>query len=384
MRRNAVRAYLTLLTIGGLAFLLAACGSSGKTNSGTSSASTQSPSSSGSLLAQANAQVAKLSSLKYVSTQLPKPAATDAFNPGHKTAAIISCTQAAGGCSSYAAGIAQAVKQMGWNTSPVWDGKGTPATESAGIDDAIQRKVDGIVLVSIDYQGVKAAIDKAHAAHIPMVCYNCVSDNYAGIVDVGVEGHPEGTAIGWFVLQQAAAKGTFVYLYDKGFGVIRNRYAAMKAVLDKCSACKLVVVPFPTTDIGKPGPPQWSAALAKYPNVAIGIPPYDAETPDMVKAAQQAGRTSTKITGNDGYLGVLQQVALPSTQNLVGDYITPLGYAQWVAADLLGRTVAGKPTYKASMPVLLVTKKTVKKYLPSGQLQPNFDYKAYFKQQWGQ
>jgi ABC-type sugar transport system substrate-binding protein len=383
----------------GLSVLIAACGSSSSSSSSSEPATTSEPaesepaesesepaeseSSGSSIVAKAEEEVEKLSNLKTIQSEIPKPAANETFEPGTGTAQIVSCSQAAGGCRSFSALITSALQDMGWTVPPTYDGAFEPSKEAAGIEKAVQEGDDAIVLVSVDYNSVKAAIDKAHAANIPIVCFNCVSEGYDEITDVGQLGNPQGESIAWYIVAATEGKANVVGFEDSSFKVVKNRFVGIENVFSQCPECKFKKVQVTGAALAEPGPPQWTAALQENPELNFGIPPYDAFVESMSTTAKQHGG-EVLVSGNDGYPEVLEKMVLPDS-NIPDNYVSAIPYSAYATADIVGRKAAGESVWKGSenIPSLLVTGETVEKYLPSGYYEPGFDYKAFFHKLWG-
>ena len=125
---------------------------------------------------------------------------TEAFDPGTGKVAVISCGNAGINCLQGSKDAQAAAKAMGWTPSPIFDGEFTPAKQAGYVQQAIQQKYDGIILVSIDANSIKAAVDAAAAAKIPIACVMCANPAFEGNVhDVSTGGVAEGEAIGTWV-----------------------------------------------------------------------------------------------------------------------------------------------------------------------------------------
>lgn len=371
-----------------LSLLVAACGDSDSDTTGggsTEATETETTEAGGAsdIVATAEAEVEKFSDLKAVQALIPKPAEDETFDPGTGTAQIVSCSQAAGGCRSFSALITTALEDMGWTVPPTYDGAFDPAKEAAGINKAVQEKVDAIVLVSVEYAVVQAAVDNANAAGIPIVCFNCVSGGYADITDVGQLGTPQGESIAWYIVANTEGKANVVGYEDTAYNVVKNRFEGVRNVFDQCPECTYQQEQISGAALAEPGPPQWTAALAENPDLSYGIPPYDAFVESMSTTAKQKGGT-VMVSGNDGYPEVLEKMVLPDS-NIPVNYVSAIPYSAYVTADIVGRKAAGVPVWEGTgdIPALLVNDETAADYLPSGYYPPGFDYEAFFHKLWG-
>lgn len=372
-----------------LSIMVAACGgsdSSSSSSGGSETASTEAGTEeSGGLdiVATAEEKVKEFSDLATIQAKVPKPAEDETFDPGTGTAQIVSCSQAAGGCRSFSALITTALEDMGWTVPPTYDGAFDPAKEAAGINKAVQEKADAIILVSVEYEVVKAAVDNANAAGIPIVCFNCISEGYADITDVGQLGTPQGESIAWFIVANTGGTANVVGFEDTAYNVVVNRFKGIEGVFDQCPECSFKKEQISGTALAEPGPPQWTAALAEDPELDFGIPPYDAFVESMSTTAKQHGGT-VMVSGNDGYPEVLEKMVLPDS-NIPDNYVSAIPYSAYVTADIVGRKAADVPVWEGTgdIPALLVEDESAAEYLPSGYYEPGFDYKAYFHKLWG-
>jgi ABC-type sugar transport system substrate-binding protein len=238
----------------------AGCGSSNKSSSSSSTTkSTTTSSSANSGQAQAQAGVAEFS--KTTGVKFPQP--TEAFSPGKGKVAVISCGNAGINCLQGSQDVQKAAKAMGWTPSPIFDGQFTPAKQAGFVQQAVQQGYDAIVLVSIDANSIKAAVDAAAAKKIPIACVMCVNPAFAGkVVDVSTGGIAEGQAIGTWVAANAKAGDTVLGWDDKSFPIVAVRRQNAEQMIKKyCPGCKIKEADFPTTDLSKPGSPTFSAAL---------------------------------------------------------------------------------------------------------------------------
>ncbi|MCK9248317.1 MAG: substrate-binding domain-containing protein [Solirubrobacteraceae bacterium] len=332
----------------------------------------------------ADAEAAVADALKTTGIEFPQP--DEAFDPGTGKVAVISCGQAGLNCKLGSDDVREAAKAMGWTASPVFDGEFAPAKQAGYVQQAIREGYDAIVLVSIDANSIKAALDAAKAKDIPVACVMCTNAGFDGVVDVTTNGVTDGEAIANWIAADSGGKAKILAYDDKSFPIVAERLKAMKARLaEVCAECSIDDATIPTTDLQKPGPPTWTAALAKYPQGAVDyvMSPYDPFAIPFSKTAEQRGRTDLKIGGYDAspdFVAMIKKGDGPAAVTTAA----PFPYASWGAMDQVARIKAGKEPWKSDgLPVALVTKENADAFDEAYLSPEDFDFKSLFAGLWG-
>ncbi|MBD3885664.1 substrate-binding domain-containing protein [Phormidium tenue FACHB-886] len=99
-------------------------------------------------------------------------------------------------------GARKAAGDTGVNVT-VFNANNDPAAQNTAIENYIEQKVNGLVVVAIDVEGIKPAIQKAADAGIPVVAVDAVVNSPAVKVQVGVDNGKAGEQIGAFVNEWA-------------------------------------------------------------------------------------------------------------------------------------------------------------------------------------
>lgn len=332
----------------------------------------------------AAAEVAKYTKLTGV--EFPQP--EEAFDPGTGKVAVISCGNAGINCLQGAKDVQAAAKAMGWTPSPIFDGEFTPAKQAGFVQQAIQEKYDAIVMVSMDAQSIKAAVDAAAAADIPMACVMCVNPAFAdSVTDVSSGGISEGKAIGaWIAANAEGGKANIVAYDDKSFPIVAARRKNMTEELGRlCPDCKIENADFPTSDLSKAGAPTFTGMLSSHPSGQLDFvaAPYDPAAIPFAKAAQQQGRDDFKMTGYDASPDFVKLIA-DGSGVAAATTAAPFPYASWGAMDQVARKKAGKEAWVSNeLPVALVTPENASEVTEGFFAPSDFDYEAMFKEQWG-
>jgi ribose transport system substrate-binding protein len=382
-----MRRALTALAIAvaGIA-LLAGCGSSSSSSSSTSSAAGSTASSAGGggsgAAAEAKQLIAKYEDVEKLTW--PKP--TQPFKPGAGKVAVISCGQAGIDCKRGAEFVDEAAKAMGWTASPTFNGEFLPAKQGGYVQQAVQEGYNAIVLVAIDPQTIKAAVDAAAAKKIPISCMECVNEGFGEkVINVTSGGAYEGRALGDWIITDTNGKAKVLQFDDKTFAIIGARQKGAKEEIKRlCPSCSVEEADIPTSDLTKPNAPTYTAALASHPpgSLTTIMTPSDPEGLPLVKLATQDGRTDFKITGYDASSPFVEDIAQGQTLAAATTAVS-FQYVGWAAMDEVARIHAGSPAWDATtIPAILITKNNAEKY-KSGFYTPAFDFKGMFKQQWG-
>lgn len=88
----------------------------------------------------------------------------------------------------------------------IFNANNQPAAQNSAIEDYITQKVDGIVLVAIDVNGVKPAISDAKKAGIPIVAIDARIPDGDNAAFIGVDNKGAGEQIGKFFADYVTAK----------------------------------------------------------------------------------------------------------------------------------------------------------------------------------
>ena len=88
----------------------------------------------------------------------------------------------------------------------IFNANDDPAAQNNAIETYIQQKVDGIVVVAIDVNGVMPAVEAASAAGIPVVAVDAILPEGPQKAQIGVDNEAAGKTMGEFFLKDIAGK----------------------------------------------------------------------------------------------------------------------------------------------------------------------------------
>jgi ribose transport system substrate-binding protein len=298
-----------------------------------------------------------------------------------KTIGVIPCATFVEGCAREANGVIAAAKAVGWKTIEI-NGNVDPQTEQKAMDSLIARKVDAIVLNSINASSVGEGMAHAKSAHIPViVSFAQDPTKFGGIGDVRIDDTLAGEVIGAYMLTQGG--GNVVAVYDNSAQEVVERYEGLRAALKKFGGGKVIASDaISGSQIGPSESGLMSSLLQKYPKGQINwvFCGYDFMCVPLIQEIQRSGRTEIKATGYDGNLQNLGFIRKGSVQVAAVGY--PLEWAGWASIDDLNRYFNKATLWPGEkyFDFRLLTKTDVPK--AGSSYQGDIDYMAKFKQLW--
>jgi ribose transport system substrate-binding protein len=389
---------------------LAACGSSDDGSSGSSKAAASTTSSTSGL----SAETQKAVEAAYKGTAQAPPATAPKPQAGKNIWVIQASAQIT---DLRAPGqIGDAAKLMGWNLK-LFDGKFNPDTWVSGIRQAIAAKADGIILYAIDCATVKAALDDAKKANIPVVGWEAIDCDQAvsktgQLQNTGQPGlfsaaltYPDpanpgqqlnfaeavnsidaGTqAVG--LTAGTEGKGKIVKLKETDFPVTLLLDEGFERGLKQyCPACEVVsTVSFTGADIGAPLQQKVAQALAQHPEADGVYTVYDAAAQAAAPAVVASGRKDKLyVMTGEGSAPVADLVRADRGANAGAGY--SVDWEGWASMDAMNRLLNGeKPTGKG-FPSGLGYQLYDKDHNlpPKGKpYQPAIDFRAAYQKAWG-
>lgn len=342
-RKPSWRAALVLSAVATLG--LAACSSSSSKSSSPSSA-TPSPSRSteGNSINLRAAQTAVAAAEQPPSFAAPGPTFNAKAAAG-KTLWVINITSSIPLVQVTDSAAAQALGLVGARLVQ-YDGKGTVATQSAGIDEAIAQHASAIALFAIDPNAVAGPVQKAMQAGIPIIvmqygdpgatmpfglkaqvtyCYSCAGKYMAD-----------------YIVANAGTNKTSVALIEST-EVPNSKFEIQgfkSTYLSLCPSCSLYEQNVPVADWQTQIPTLTQSLIRSHPGLKYIVPIYDGMALFVVPAVHSAGAaTSVKVVSFNATLGVMQDLA--SHNVVAADVGSPQAWEGWALADQFLRVVTG-------------------------------------------
>jgi ABC-type sugar transport system substrate-binding protein len=304
--------------------------------------------------------------------------------PGAKIA-VITSSLASPQAVQFADAVNQAAAELDWSTQ-AFDGKYNVDTQSGLISQAVQNKVDGIVIAGISPSTVASPIEAAKAAGIPVINMFGYGDTDNGVTDVGTDPELVGAEIGkWIVVDSEGAGDVAVFELPPGgaASVSINAFQDKLAeTVKQCSGCSLTTETVPIADATAPGTPRYVAFLKDHPQgdvdyVAAG---FDSGMIGYAKTGQQLGRTEIKTVGGlaASEAGVAEIVAKSGPVVVPA---VPLGFVALATVDAIARRLAGQTVEHTLLPAPLITADNAESF-PKGVFTPSTDFTAAYKALW--
>ena len=307
-----------------------------------------------------------------------------------KTIIYVAQTMQNGGVAGAEKGVEEAAKAIGW-TVRVLDGQGTQAGMSAAVDQAVTLKADGIVIGGFDPATVKAGIDSAKAANIPVIGWHAAATSgpqpdlglFSNVTTLRAD--VSKISADWVIYDSKGTGGVVVFT-DKSIPFAHGKSDEIVAELKTCASLKLLKyddIPI-GNDTSTRVQTETAALLAKFGkswthSVSINGGLY--VTP-MAAALRAAGKKGTDFPHNvgagDGSADEYQRIAAGQYQSVTVP--EPLTMQGWQIVDEFNRAFAGQKASGYVPVVHLVTKENAG---TSTVWDPQNGYAAAYKKIWG-
>ena len=274
--------------------------------------------------------------------------------------------------------IIDAGSHMGWNVTVV-DGKFDPNTMVNGLRQAVAAGADGIVLAYADCTLVKAGLQDAVNANIPVVAveandcdeqvtadgtisdtgqpglftavplYNTGSGEPVSFAQFYKEVYGPFQAVG--LAAGTGESGKIIVLNETDVPVAFGAIAKMKETLaSTCPSCEIVdTIDFVGTDLGAPLQQKISQSLVQHPdaNGIYGL--YDAATLDVATAVVTSGRSNDIfVMGGEGTAPIVEMVRADRGVDAGVGY--SVSWESWAALDALNRLFNGEKPQGGGFP----------------------------------
>lgn len=330
------------------------------------------------------------------------PPTTSTTPPPDKNIWVISCGQAAIGCSTLADSAVEASKAAGFDAT-LFDGKfGADNAYSTGIRQAIAAKADGIVVGAIDCPAIKAPLQEAKAAGIQVVgqlTVDCDDPSYgsgdplfsASIIYNDTEksavdySKAQGKIKADWIIAQTKGDTVAVSMRQTdgllGTAIADGFDAEMKA---SCPGCKVIPFEYTLADQGSGAlPAKMSQVLLANPDVNAVMVPYDTiATGGVAQAIVRSGRSDDiSMIGGEGYPDNLALIENNGGQDAV--LFESTEWMGWAAVDSLSRLFDDQPQEPAGIGNQLFDKEHMPKTDDDGYIVPSVDFKAAYLKGWG-
>ena len=273
------------------------------------------------VVAAAKAQVAKLSSRV---TTWTGPTSGPAAKKGENIA-FVSLQQSNPAVSGWGSAVQQAASHIGWHVT-IYDGKGTTDGQLTAFQSALAAKPDGIILGALQVNSFQPELEKAEAAHIPVVGIHSASDVGAYgkqhmFYNVAQSTAAIGKAAADFVIADSNGTGQAVILTDRAYQIALDKANAERKEFAKCKGCKLLAfVNAPLATINTRAGQLVSSLVSTYgKNLQYMMSIADYYYDNIVPALRSSSipTDQIKLAGTDGTASAFQRIRLGQYQ--IGD-----------------------------------------------------------------
>jgi ribose transport system substrate-binding protein len=289
----------------------------------------------------------------------------------------------------YGVYIKQAAEKLGW-TATVIDGKGSPTSWLAGMNQAIALKPDGIALFADGaslQDPIKAGVAQGikfvglHAAGLPGP-----QPDLNLFVNIQEDPREIGKAEADWAIADSNGTAKVVILSHNEYAIAKVKSLATKAEIEKCDGCKVVdYVNSPASEAA-----QRQAQLTTSWVQRFGLPLYGTSVGDndwdfAVPVLRSGGvdPSQVKLIGADGNRSAYDRIRKGDQYQTV-TVSEPIELQAWQAVDELNRAFHGDQPSGFVQPPFLVTKENI--HSEGGDQNtfiPSNDYKAHYLKIWG-
>jgi ribose transport system substrate-binding protein len=299
-----------------------------------------------------------------------------------KTIGVIPCATFVEGCAREQRGVVEAAKAAGWNTIVI-DGKVDPQVQQNAINSLIARKVDAIVLNSINASSVGQGMAAAKKAGIPVIVSFAQDPTpFGGLTDVRIDDTKAGKVAAAYIVTHGG--GNVLAVYDNSAEEVVQRYDGLKAGLSQFGGAKLIASEkISGSQIGPSEASLMSSYLQRYKKGDINwvFCGYDFMCTPLIQEIDRSGRGEIKAIGYDGNLENLAFIRKGTVQEAAVGY--PLEWAGWGVVDELNRYFNKQKLWPGTnyFNFRLLTKANLPK--AGNSYQGDVDFRSKFKQLWG-
>ncbi len=208
------------------------------------------------------------------------------------------------------------------------------------VEDFIQKKVDAIIVQTVDTNGIVSAIEQANQAEIPVLTTGETPTGGEILVSIAFDNFESGENAGEFLAKELDGKGKVLELIGVlGQETSRIKSDGFKAALDK----------YPDMELLDSQPAEYDRATAmsvmenflqKYKEIDAVYAANDEMALGAIQAIKAAGRLDEiKVIGNDGTDDALESV---KNGEMIATNATPAFIQGYIGVDMAVRALHGE------------------------------------------
>jgi ribose transport system substrate-binding protein len=285
-------------------------------------------------------------------------------------------------------------EKLGWNATVV-DGKFDPNLWLEGIRQAVAAQADGIWLIFFDCAPVRAGLEAAKRADIPVIAsagFDCNADDPdAPSLFTWETRYVEGTfpdfqaawgeAQAYWTIANTDGQAkvlSFIETDLKGTLIIGEEF---ESTIRECADCEIVdTIEFTGRDFGPALQQKAEQALLANPDADVVYANYDGPITAGIGAAVRASGRDLRVIGGEGLPPNLELIQ-DGRQDVALGYVA--GWEAYAALDALLRIHAGeKPTKQTGLGVQITD--ADHNLPPAGEpYDPEIDWQGLYERAWG-
>lgn len=289
----------------------------------------------------------------------------------------------------YGVYIKQAAEKLGW-TVTVIDGKGSPTSWLAGMNQAIALKPDGIALFA-DAASLQDPIKTGVAQGIKFVGLHAAGlpgpqPDINLFVNIQEDPREIGKAEADWAIADSNGTARVVILTHNEYAIAEVKSMATKAEIEKCGGCKVLdYVNSPASEAAQRQPQLTTSWVQRF-----GLPFYATSVGDndwdfAVPTLRSGGvaTSQVKLIGADGNRSAYDRIRKGDEYQVV-TVSEPIELQAWQAVDELNRAFHNdKPSGFVQPPFLVTPENIHSEGGDKNTFIPSNDYKNHYLSIWG-
>jgi ribose transport system substrate-binding protein len=352
---------------------LAACGGDGTGDAGATEEGTPAAESGGEVAA------AKAVADKYLAeaTEWTGPSSGPKAVGAGKKVWWVTCGLAAEGCVRGPKAAEKAAKVLGWDLRIV-DGKFDPRVWNQTIQEAIDQKIDAVVLDSVPTDLVGESVARARKAGVVVGSSGSGNDPGPASVnfEISLKPEAEAEAMANYLIWKTDGKAKAHIVAVNEFRVARQIVENVTEILEGCSGCSTEVTNVTSAETATRVPQIATSYQQQHPDTNVLIGAYDAVLLQTIPSMQ----------GKDLEIASFNAIAPAVDFVRKGQQTATLGFsyewAGWGVMDNLNRIFSGEEPVDQDIPIRLITKDNIDS-IPEGESwDSGVDYPAEYTKLW--
>jgi ribose transport system substrate-binding protein len=289
----------------------------------------------------------------------------------------------------YGVYIKQAGEKLGWNVTVI-DGKGSPTSWLAGLNQAIALKPDGIAMFA-DAASLQDPIKAGVAQGIKFVGLHAAGlpgpqPDLNLFVNIQEDPREIGKAEADWAIADSDGKAHVVILSHNEYAIAKVKSMATKDEIEKCAGCKVLdYANSPASEAAQRQPQLTTSWVQRFglPIYATSVGDNDWDFAVPVLRAGGVDPAQAKLIAADGNRSAYDRIRKGDQYQTV-TVSEPIELQAWQAVDELNRAFHNEPPSGFVQPPFLVTTDNI--HMEGGDKNtfiPSNNYKQHYLEIWG-